>query len=92
VMLAPLLVGVRPEGRNLHALTTGFLFANLFLMAGGFGRGFTRLRELLWLRGLTGLDLSAIVALLHVALVATLVVWALRAGRAGAVGKEPGLL
>lgn len=78
VMLAPLLVGVRPEGRNLHALTSGFLFFNLFLMAGGFGRGFTRLRELLWLRSLPGLDLSVIVALLHVALVVTLIVWALR--------------
>jgi hypothetical protein len=69
---------VRPEGRNLHALTSGFLFFNLFLMAGGFGRGFTRLRELLWLRSLPGLDLSVIVALLHVVLVAALVVWALR--------------
>jgi hypothetical protein len=78
VMLAPLLVGVRPEGRNLHALTSGFLFLNLFLMAGGFGRGFTRLHELLWLRGLTGLDLSVIVALLHVALVAALLYWAFR--------------
>lgn len=80
VILAPLLLGEGwPQGRRFHALTSAFLFTNLFLMVGGLGRGLMRARWLVELRRLTVVDLSVIVALLHVALVAWLFARAWRA-------------
>ncbi len=80
VILAPLLLGEAwPQGRRFLGLTSAFLFANLFLMVGGLGRGLMRARWLLELRALTVVDLSVIVALLHVGLVAWLFASAWRA-------------
>lgn len=80
VILAPLLLGEAwPQGRRFLASTSAFLFTNLFLMVGGLGRGLMRARWLVELRRLTVIDLSVIVALLHVALVAWLFARAWRA-------------
>ncbi len=77
VMLAPLLLGDWDKARATLALTSGFAFTSLFFAA-GFGRRLTRQAELGWLRGLTGVDASVLVALAHVALVVALVAWSAR--------------
>jgi len=90
VILAPLLLGEAwPQARRFHLLTSAFLFTNLFLMVGGLGRGLMRARVLLDLRQLTVVDLSVIVALLHVALVAWLFARAWRAPAAAGEGASP---
>ena len=71
VVLAPLLVGAWPHARILLSGVSVFLFANLFF-AVGLGRGITNQRMLKALRMLPGLDLSVVVAALHVVLVALL--------------------
>ena len=81
VVLAPLLVGVWPRAGAVLGMTSAFLFLNLFLMAGGLGRRIMRLRELVEIRELTGLDLSVIVAALHVVLVGVLAWWVLGTAR-----------
>jgi hypothetical protein len=77
VMLAPLLLGDWDKARPTLALTSGFAFVSLFFAA-GLGRRVTRQAELAELRGLTGVDLSVLVALAHVALVALLCIWTFR--------------
>jgi hypothetical protein len=72
---APLLLGCLPEGRRILALTSAFLFLNLFLLE-GIGRNLIPDRRLHHLRLLTGVDLSVLVAVGHVALVAALFYWA----------------
>jgi hypothetical protein len=81
VVLAPLLVGVWPRAKPALAATSTFLFLNLFLMAGGFGRRLMRLRELVAIRELTRPELSVIVAGLHVVLVGVLACWVLQTAR-----------
>jgi hypothetical protein len=77
VMLLPLLVGVWPEAGRALALTSSFLFASLFFTA-GFGRHLTRLRTIEAIKLSTGLDMSVIVAGLHVILVILLFGWVAR--------------
>jgi hypothetical protein len=77
VVLAPLLLGIWEKGRAVLALTSAFLFANLFLFE-GLGRGIIRDRTLWRFRMLLGLDLTVIVAVLHVVLVGVLFAWAIR--------------
>jgi hypothetical protein len=81
IVLAPLLIGEWSEARRLNAATSTFTFLNLFLMAGGLGRRLMRLRTLVALRQVTVLDLSVIVAVGHVALVAWLALAAARLDR-----------
>lgn len=77
VMVAPLLLGASPFAGRVLAGTTAFAFLNLFLTA-GFGRRLTRQATVLGWRAATGIDLSILVALAHVALVVALVHWARR--------------
>lgn len=77
VIVGPLLLGAWPGAGRVYAALSGFLGANLFLMA-GIGRKLIRLRELRELRMLTGMDLSVLVALAHLLLALALAVWALR--------------
>ncbi len=81
VAAAPLLVGAWEKGRAVLALTSAFLFANLFLFE-GLGRGVLRDRWLWHLRLAAGVDLTAAVAAAHVALVVLLFVWTARRPRA----------
>jgi Gpi18-like mannosyltransferase len=82
VVVAPLLLGALREAKPLVAASSGFLFASLFFAA-GFGRRVTRQAQIAELRSLSVVDASVLVALLHVALVAWLLVIAART-RAGA--------
>jgi hypothetical protein len=84
VVLAPLLLGSWPHARALLLATSAFLFANLFLIA-GLGRRITRQRVLETIREATVVDLSVLVALGHVVLVAVLLLWMIRARRVGEV-------
>jgi hypothetical protein len=77
VVMAPLLLGVWEKARAVVALTSAFLFANLFLLE-GLGRGVLRDRWLWRLRLATGVDLTVLVAAAHLALVVVLFVWAAR--------------
>jgi hypothetical protein len=77
VVVAPLLVGAWRKGGAVVALTSGFLLANL-LLAIGLGRGITSQPLIKSLRMAAGLDLTVVVAALHVALVALLFLWAAR--------------
>ena len=77
VMLLPLLVGVWPHALRALALTSAFLFASLFFAA-GFGRHVTRLRFVEAVKLSTVVDLSVIVAALHVVLVVLLFAWVAR--------------
>jgi len=77
VVLAPLLLGVWPQAVKLLATTSAFLFASLYLAA-GFGRRITTLGSLETLRMATGVDLTVLVAVAHVALVAVLFAWVAR--------------
>jgi hypothetical protein len=77
VMLLPLLLGAWPEALRAHALASGFLFLSLFFAA-GLGRHVTRPRWIEAIRRLTVLDMSVIVAALHVVLVALLFTWVAR--------------
>lgn len=77
VVLAPLLLGVWPQAVRLLATTSAFLFASLYLAA-GFGRRITTLSSLETLRMATGVDLTVLVALGHIALFAAIVVWVAR--------------
>jgi len=77
VMLLPLLIGAwSPAGRAL-TLTSAFLFASLFFAA-GLGRHVTRMRWIEAIRLSTVLDMSVIVAGLHVVLVLLLFAWVAR--------------
>jgi hypothetical protein len=80
VFVAPLLLGVWSKGTAVLSMTSAFLFLNLFLLE-GLGRGLIPDRRLYHLRLILGLDLSVVVAVLHVALVIVLFVWALRRPR-----------
>ncbi len=80
VILAPLLLGVWQRARSVLWLTSGFLFASLFLAA-GLGRRITRLATIEALRAGTLVDLSVLVALAHVVLVAALFLWVVREAR-----------
>lgn len=77
VVLAPLLFGVWPHARGLLLGTSAFLFASLYLTA-GLGRRITTQSSLEALRAAFGVDLSVLVALAHVVLVAVLFVWVAR--------------
>jgi Gpi18-like mannosyltransferase len=77
VFVAPLLLGAWKRGRAILALTSAFLFANLFLLE-GLGRTLIPDRKLFRLRLLTGVDLSVLVALAHVALLILFLVWAMK--------------
>jgi hypothetical protein len=77
VMLLPLLLGAWPEAWRALLLTSGFLFASLFFTA-GFGRHLTRLRTIEAVKLSTGLDMTVIVAGLHVILVVLLFGWVAR--------------
>jgi hypothetical protein len=84
VIVAPLLIGAWPRARALLVSTSAFLFASLFLAA-GFGRRITSQRTLEALRSWPGLDLSVVVAALHVVLVCAICFWSLRT-RSSAAG------
>lgn len=88
VMLAPLLLGAWDRARATLGLTSAFAFVSLFCAA-GFGRRLTRQAWIADVRLLTGVDLSVLAALGHVALVAALFVWTARTARL-ATGSEPG--
>jgi hypothetical protein len=75
VFVAPLLLFVWKRGWTILGLSSAFLFLNLFLLE-GLGRGEIPDRRLYHLRLLTGVDLSVLVALGHVALVLLLFSWA----------------
>jgi len=75
--LAPLLFGVWPHAAGLLAGTSAFLFASLYLTA-GFGRRISSQAGIESLRAAFGLDLTVLVALAHVALVAVIVAWVAR--------------
>jgi hypothetical protein len=77
VALAPLLIGVWPHAKPLLAAASAYLFACLYLTA-GLGRRITTQASLQALRMASGVDLSVLVALAHVALVAVLFVWVAR--------------
>jgi hypothetical protein len=80
VLVAPLLLGSWPRARAFLALASAFLFANLFLIA-GLGRRLTRQRTLEALRMATVVDLTVLVALAHLVLVALLAAWMKREAR-----------
>jgi hypothetical protein len=80
VILLPLLAGAWPRSVPALAGTSAFLFASLFNTA-GFGRRIMKQAQLAALRGLTGIDASVLVALLHIVLVAVLFLWAFRTKR-----------
>ena len=77
VMLLPLLLGAWPQAARALALTSSFLFASLFFTA-GLGRHVTRTRWIEAIKLSTGLDMSVIVAGLHVVLVLLLFGWVAR--------------
>lgn len=77
VTLAPLLLGAWPRAPQALVGTSAFLFASLFFAA-GLGRKVTRLGQIAALRLSLGLDLTVVLALAHIALVALLFVWAAR--------------
>lgn len=77
VLLAPLLLGVWERARATLVCTSAFLFASLFFAA-GLGRHVTRMRWIEAIRLSTVVDLSVIVAGLHVVLVLLLFAWAAR--------------
>ena len=80
-MILPLLLGAwRPAARAL-SWTSAFAFLSLFLAA-GLGRRVTRLGQIATLRTLTGVDLSVLVAIGHIALVAALFLWVARETKA----------
>jgi len=83
VMLLPLLVGVWNEARLALGLTSAFLFASLFFTA-GLGRHVTRMRWVEAVQLWTVLDMSVIVAALHVVLVILLFAWVARTRPQGA--------
>lgn len=94
VFLSPLLVRREPDpasaplpGLRLVGATSAFAFASLFLAA-GLGRRLTRLRDLEALRLALGLDLTVVVALLHVPLVAWLLLLAWRQGNGTGSGQR----
>ena len=87
VVLGALMLFDWPPAPRVLAATSGFLFANLFLFE-GVGRGLIRDRVLLRFRMLAGLDLTVVVAVLHVALVVWLFVLLARAARAGRVSER----
>ena len=89
VVLAPLLLGAWPRARALVAAASGFLFLNLFLVA-GLGRRITSLRFVEQLRLAPGFDLTILVAVLHGALLVALFAWAARPrGEAAAPATAP---
>ena len=77
VALAPLLLGVWPYATRLLLAVSAFLFASLYLAA-GLGRRITTQSGLQALRMASGVDLTVLVAVAHVALVAVLLVWVAR--------------
>jgi hypothetical protein len=77
VALAPLLLGVWPQATRLLAAVSAFLFASLYFAA-GLGRRITTQAGLEAFRMAMGIDLSVLVAVGHVALVAALFVWVAR--------------
>jgi hypothetical protein len=79
VLAAILLVGDVPGARRVVAWTSAFLFANVFLMAGGLGRQVMTQKQLETARLSAGLDLSVILAAAYVVLTIGLAVWAWRA-------------
>jgi hypothetical protein len=78
VIAAALAVGEATGAAAAVAGTSAFLFANVFLMAGGLGRRIMTLHQLEQLRMAFGLDLSVVVALAHIVLMGWLVRWAWR--------------
>ena len=78
VPAALLLVGATSGAGRVAVWTSVFLFANVFLMAGGLGRQIMTLRQMESLRMVAGLDLSVALAAAHVALAAALTAWAWR--------------
>jgi hypothetical protein len=85
VIVAPLLIGAWPAAARVHAATSAFLMANLFLMD-GLGRKLVRLRDLRDLRAATPVDLSVLVAAAHVALCCWLALLAWRQHDSRAAG------
>jgi hypothetical protein len=77
VALAPLLLGVWPYATRLVVAVSAFLFASLYLAA-GLGRRISTQAGLQALRMASGVDLTVLVAVAHVALVAVLFVWVAR--------------
>ena len=77
VVLAPLLIGIWPRATRLLAAVSAFLFASLYFAA-GLGRRITTQAGLEAFRMALGFDLSVLVAVAHVALVAALFVWVAR--------------
>jgi hypothetical protein len=77
VALAPLIIGAWPHAKALLAATSAYLFACLYLTA-GLGRRITTQASLQALRMASGVDLSVLVALAYVALVAVLFAWVAR--------------
>jgi hypothetical protein len=77
VLMAPLLLGAWERGRAVLGLTSGLMLANLFLFE-GLGRGIIRDRPLFKLRRLTGVDMTVLVSVVHLALLALLIVWMVR--------------
>ncbi len=75
VLLAPLLLVAWPRTRPVLAGTSAFLGTSIFLIA-GLGRRVTSQRWLEEFRMAAGLDLTVVVALLHVVLFVGLVAWA----------------
>jgi hypothetical protein len=82
VILLPLLAGAWPRARLALGLTSAFLFLSLFFAA-GLGRHVTRMRWIEAIRQATVVDMSVIVAALHVALVVMLFLWVARTRPAG---------
>jgi len=77
VVLAPLLMSVWPPAMRLLAAVSAFLFASLYFAA-GFGRRITTQAGLEAFRMAARVDLSVLVAIAHLALVAALFVWVAR--------------
>jgi hypothetical protein len=77
VMLLPLLLGAWPKARPALALASAVLFASLFFAA-GLGRHVTRMRWIEAIRLSTVLDMTVIVAALHLVLVVLLFAWVAR--------------
>jgi hypothetical protein len=77
VALAPLLIGAWPHAKPLLVAASAYLFVCLYLTA-GLGRRITTQASLQALRMASGVDLSVLVALAYVALVAVLFVWVAR--------------
>jgi hypothetical protein len=77
VIVAPLLVGVWRRSAVVVAGTSAFALSSLFLSA-GFGRRITSQRVLESIRAATGVDLSVLVAVGHLAWVGLLFLWTAR--------------